>query len=62
MHTILLAFYLLTGKVEKVDGLYTLHLDDNTVIEYAYKGEVLHWIDTGEFQYNDFLATPQELR
>jgi hypothetical protein len=34
---------------------YTIHLDDNKVIEYAYKGEVKEWIRTGKFEYNDFL-------
>lgn len=34
---------------------YTIHLDGNKVIEYAYKGEVKEWIRTGKFEYNDFL-------
>jgi hypothetical protein len=60
MVKIMLLIHLLTGKVEKVDGLYTLHLDETTV-EYACKGEVLAWIETGKFHYDDNLAEPGEL-
>lgn len=53
--------YLLTGKVEKVDGLYTIHTSESSVIEYACEGEVLEYIETGVFRYDDNLAKPGEL-
>lgn len=53
--------YLLTGKVEKVDGLYTIHTSESSVIEYACEGEVLLYIETGVFRYDDNLAKPGEL-
>jgi hypothetical protein len=53
--------YLLTGKVEMVDGLYTIHTTESCVIEYACKGEVLAYIETGVFRYDDNLAKPGEL-
>lgn len=53
--------YLLTGKVEMVDGLYTIHTATSSVIEYACKGEVLAYIETGVFKYDDFLCEAGEL-
>ena len=56
--------YLQTGKVIAHEDndydtferpMYYILVDNSTAIEYAYKGEVLNWIRTGEFQYNDFL-------
>lgn len=38
-----------TGK-----AMYTIFLPDTT-IQYAYEGEVMQYIKTGTFQYNDFL-------
>lgn len=57
-------YYVATGKViphednenDKIDRpMYAILIDDKTAIEYAYKGEVKHWIRTGEFKYDDFL-------
>lgn len=50
--------YLWTGTVSpqhNVDGrtTYAIFLEDGSVVDYAYKGEVLHWIETEEFQYNE---------
>jgi hypothetical protein len=53
--------YLLTGKVEMVDGLYTIHTTESCVIEYACKGEVLSYIDKGYFMYDDNLCNAGEL-
>jgi len=39
---------------EGVD-MYLLSLPDGTVIEYAYKEEILNYIETGEFHYDDTL-------
>jgi hypothetical protein len=56
-----LFIYLLTGKVEKVDGLYTIHTSESNVIEYACEGEVLAYIETGVFAYDDNLCNAGEL-
>ena len=61
MSKLILIMYLLTGKVEMVDGLYTIHTTESCVIEYACKGEVLAYIETGVFRYDDNLAKPGEL-
>lgn len=61
MVKIILLIHLLTGKVEKVDGLYTIHASDNTVVEYACYGEVMNWLHTGSFAYNDNLCECGEL-
>jgi hypothetical protein len=61
MSKLILFFYLLTGKVEMVDGLYTIHTAESSVIEYACKGEVLAYIETGVFKYDDFLCEAGEL-
>ena len=61
MSKLILLMYLLTGKVEKVDGLYTIHTSESSVIEYACEGEVLEYIETGVFRYDDNLAKPGEL-
>ena len=39
--------------------LYTVNPKDGYVIDHAYKGEILNWIQTGEFEYNEDL--PDEL-
>lgn len=39
---------------EGVD-MYLLRLPNGTVIEYAYKAEILEYIETGEFHYDDTL-------
>jgi hypothetical protein len=53
--------YLLTGKVEQVDGLYTIYTPESSVIEYACEGEVLAYIETGVFRYDDNLCKAGEL-
>jgi len=59
MNSLILAFYLLIGKVEHTDdGLYNI---PNVTDAPPCKGEVLNWIDTGVFQYDDFLCEPGEL-
>jgi len=61
MSKLILLMYLLTGKVEKVDGLYTIHTTENSVIEYACEGEVLLYIETGVFEYDDNLCNAGEI-
>jgi len=34
---------------------YHLILDEDYVIEYAYEAEILKYIETGVFMYDDFL-------
>jgi hypothetical protein len=40
--------------IDTGNAMYTIHLPDTT-IEYAYEGEVMQYLKTGQFQYNDFL-------
>lgn len=61
MSKLILFIYLLTGKVEKVDGLYTIHTPESSVIEYACEGEVLAYIETGVFEYDDNLCKAGEI-
>jgi len=58
-----------TGQVEPMneqnDGhdLYVLCIEDQETeskeicFEHAYKEEILKYLETGEFKYNDFLVT-----
>jgi hypothetical protein len=34
---------------------YALFFEDGKVIDYAYKGEILEYIETGTFEYNEDL-------
>ena len=57
---LIFVLYLLTGTVTPQDEhegrkTYVIFMKDNTCIEHAYKGEVLHWIETGSFQYDETL-------
>lgn len=57
---LIFVFYLCTGTISHqadVDGrdTYTIRQADGTCIEHAYKGEVLEWIETGSFHYNEDL-------
>tara|TARA_R110002020_G_scaffold23658_6_gene78645 strand:+ start:7806 stop:8000 length:195 start_codon:yes stop_codon:yes gene_type:complete len=36
--------------------LYIIYIDCDTVIEHAYQEEVLEWIETGTFEYNEALT------
>tara|TARA_Y100000389_G_scaffold175150_1_gene185701 strand:- start:327 stop:479 length:153 start_codon:yes stop_codon:yes gene_type:complete len=42
--------------VEQHEGhqMYNIIQEDG-VIENAYKGEIINYIETGKFEYNDFL-------
>jgi hypothetical protein len=57
MYNLLFGLYMLLGIVkpqDKVDGrtIYTIH-SKSTHIEYAYKGEVIQWIRSHQFEYNE---------
>lgn len=42
--------------------MYTLHFkEQNMVIDYAYKGEIYNYIQTGEFVYDDFLEEERDI-
>ncbi len=34
--------------------MYNLRLPDNSVIEYCYKEEILEYLETGTFEYNEY--------
>ena len=40
--------------------MYTIWCKDGKVIDLAYKGEVLNYIKTKEFEYNDFYEWPDD--
>ena len=40
--------------IDTGNAMFTIMLPDTT-INYAYKGEVMEYISTGTFEYNDFL-------
>ena len=57
---LIFVLYLCTGTVTPQDEhegreTYTIRQADGTCIEHAYAGEVLNWIETGSFQYNEDL-------
>jgi hypothetical protein len=59
MSTIIFYLWLLIGTIvpsEKHEGVQMYNIiEDDGVIENAYKGEIINYIETGEFEYNDFL-------
>lgn len=60
MANLIFVWYLLTGTVQyqqTMDGhkQYALFFKDGKVIDYAYKGEILEYIETGTFEYNEDL-------
>ena len=59
MIKIMFIWYLVTGVIspaEKVDGRQTYAIKKDTfAVDYAYKGEVLQWLESGKFVYNEDL-------
>lgn len=59
MIKIIFTWYLITGVVsptEEVDGRQTYSIKlETSAIDYAYKEEILEWIETGTFEYNEDL-------
>ena len=59
MNAILFYFYILVGRVipmhEQHEGrdVYVLRFKDHTAVEYCYKEEILEYIETGTFEYNE---------
>jgi hypothetical protein len=57
---LIFTWYLITGTVvyqQDMDGRnqYALFFKDGKVIDYAYKEEILEYIETGTFEYNEDL-------
>lgn len=56
---ILFYWYILIGTVLPQDNTgrdtYILKLNNGKVIEHAYQEEVIAWINTGSFKYNEDL-------
>lgn len=64
MKSLMLMFYLMTGKVEQTGQLYAIHIDVNNPYDWVYavcEGELNQWLETGVFMYDDNLCTPGEL-
>jgi hypothetical protein len=64
MKSLLLAFYLMTGRVEQNGPLYAIHIDTNNQYDWVYfacEGELYNWLETGEFIYDDNLCECGEL-
>ena len=60
MAKLIFAWYLITGTVQykqTVDGhkQYALFFKDGKVVDYAYKAEILEYIETKTFEYNEDL-------
>jgi hypothetical protein len=63
MFKLIFFIYVLTGKVEKNEsGLYNVHTNTSSVIESACKYEVIQWIKTKEFKYDDNLCEAGEIQ
>jgi hypothetical protein len=60
MTKFIMLFYLLSGRVQEADNLYVVHTETATY-DFACEGEVLRWIETGTFTYDDFLCECGEL-
>ena len=57
MNTIIFIWYLITGTIHSVDNVdgRTIYDMPSAKIEYAYKEEIIQYIETGKFQYNEDL-------
>jgi hypothetical protein len=58
MKTIIFIWYLVSGTVvpqDKVDDrqTYALFFEDGKVVDFAYKAEILEYIETGTFEYDE---------
>lgn len=61
MKTLIIFYYMLfIGDIKNIDinedrTTYTLITKENCVYEYAYKEEIINYIKTGDFIYDDTL-------
>jgi hypothetical protein len=58
MSKIVFMWWLLNGTITPAGEhenhkLYTVWFKDGKVADYAYKGEVINYIETGVFEYNE---------
>lgn len=55
MFSILVDAEVIIPMNEENDGraLYSINPKGGYVIDHAYKGEILNWIQTGKFEYNE---------
>jgi len=63
MNTMYILIHLLVNTTIQPtdDGLYTLRTTEGKVYESACKGEVMAYLETGVFKYNDMLCECGEL-
>jgi hypothetical protein len=66
MSKIVFMWWLLNGTItpagEHEDHkLYTVWFSDGKVADYAYKGEVMNYIKTGKFEYDESLEFGHEI-
>jgi hypothetical protein len=60
MNTLIFLWYLITGTVvyqQEMDGRnqYALFFPDGKVVDYATKAEIMEYIETNTFEYNEDL-------
>ncbi len=66
MSKLVFIWWLLNGTITPAgehEGhkMYTVWFNEtNQVIDYAYKAEVMNYIKTGVFEYDDFLEMPDK--
>jgi hypothetical protein len=58
MKTIIFIWYLVSGTIvpqDKVEGrqTYAVFFEDGKVVDFAFKEEILEYIETGTFEYNE---------
>jgi len=58
MKTIIFIWYLVSGTIvpqDKVEGrqTYALFFEDGKVVDFAFKEEILEYIETGTFEYDE---------
>lgn len=58
---LIMGWFIITNVVEPMNeknddrAMFTIHVSDAHVIDHAYKEEVLNWIKTGDFVYEESL-------
>ena len=60
MSTLTFYFWLLVGTITPTGNhegynTYSLKLNNNEVVEYAYKNEIINYIETDHFEYDETL-------
>ena len=66
MSKLIFVWFLMNGTVTPAGEhenhkMYTVWFKDGKVIDYAYKGEVINYIETGEFIYDEDLEYGEQL-